>query len=108
MTRSGSMLLIALCLACGSGQAQVAPAAPSDSALAAKLGADARGMRNYVLVILKSGPARVADGPARTAMFKGHFANMERLAAEGTLAVAGPLYRQDRLARHVHPRRGER
>jgi uncharacterized protein YciI len=28
-------------------------------------------------------------------MFRGHFANMERLAAEGKLAVAGPLDGKD-------------
>ncbi len=48
-------------------------------------------MRSYVLVILKTGPNRVPDGPERDAMFQGHFANMKRLAAEGKLALAGPL-----------------
>lgn len=48
-------------------------------------------MRHYVLVILKTGPARMADGPQRSAMFEGHFANMQRLAGEGKLAVAGPF-----------------
>lgn len=62
-----------------------------DAALAAKVGADARGMRNYVLVILKSGPQPVPPGAQRDAMFKGHFANMNRLAAAGKLAHAGPL-----------------
>ena len=69
-----------------------APAPPAfDAALAERLGADERGMRAYVLVILKTGPTRVPDGPERDAMFKGHFANMERLAAEGKLALAGPF-----------------
>lgn len=69
------------------------PAAPAvaDPGLAKKLGADERGMRKYVLVILKTGPHRVPDGPARSEMFKGHFANMERLAGEGKLAFAGPF-----------------
>ena len=62
-----------------------------DAALAQRLGADERGMRSYVLVILKTGPTRVPDGPARDAMFAGHFANMERLAKAGKLAVAGPF-----------------
>lgn len=63
----------------------------ADPALAKKLGADERGMRNYVLVILKTGPTPMPAGPERDAMFRGHFANMKRLADEGKLAVAGPF-----------------
>jgi uncharacterized protein YciI len=63
----------------------------ADPALAKRLGADERGMRNYVLVILKTGPHRMPDGPARDEMFKGHFANIKRLAGEGKLALAGPF-----------------
>ena len=68
------------------------PANPKyDEALAKKAGADERGMKNYVLVILKTGPTRVPDGKERSDMFAGHFANMKRLAGEGKLALAGPL-----------------
>lgn len=74
-----------------SGIASAQAAGPFDAALAAKVGADAQGMRNYVLVILKSGPQPVPAGAQRDAMFKGHFANMNRLAAAGKLAHAGPL-----------------
>lgn len=63
----------------------------SDPELAKSLGADERGMRSYVLVILKTGPHRVPDGEARTKMFEGHFANMNRLADEKKLVTAGPL-----------------
>jgi len=62
-----------------------------DAALAKKTGADDHGMRRYVLVILKTGPTRVPDGDARKAMFAGHMANIERLAKEGKLALAGPF-----------------
>ncbi len=48
-------------------------------------------MRAFVLVILKTGPNKMPDGPGRKAMFEGHFANIQRLAAEKKLAVAGPL-----------------
>ena len=48
-------------------------------------------MRTYVLVILKTGPHRVPDGPARDEMFAGHFANINRLAKAGQLVVAGPF-----------------
>lgn len=72
-----------------SASAAVAPTYDAD--LAQRLGADERGMRSYVLVILKTGPTRVPDGEARKAMFAGHFANMKRLSDEGKLALAGPF-----------------
>lgn len=62
-----------------------------DAGLARETGADERGMRAYVLVILRTGPTRVPPGPERDAMFAGHFANIRRLAAEGKLVLAGPL-----------------
>lgn len=64
--------------------------AEHDAALAKSLGGDERGMRNYVLVILKSGPNKVTDVAERKKMFEGHFANITRLAAEKKLAFAGP------------------
>jgi len=62
-----------------------------DAALAKRVGADEHGMRRYVLVILKTGPRRMPEGKERDAMFAGHFANIERLAKEGKLALAGPF-----------------
>lgn len=62
-----------------------------DPALASALGADENGMRGYVLVVLRTGPNKVAAGAERDEMFKGHFANMKRLSDEGKLAVAGPF-----------------
>jgi uncharacterized protein YciI len=85
-----SMLTAMLALAHAS-VAQDAPPPEYDEALAQSLGADDLGMRSYVLVILKTGPNRIADGPERAEMFRGHFANMTRLADEGKLALAGPL-----------------
>lgn len=82
-----------LAIAAGAATAQDTPAKPAgfDADLAKSLGGDERGMRPYVLVILKTGPTKVTDPEARKKMFQGHFANMERLAAEKKLAVAGPL-----------------
>jgi uncharacterized protein YciI len=65
--------------------------APYEPELARSLGADEHGMKSYVLVILKTGPNKVPAGPERDEMFKGHFANMSRLSAEGKLALAGPF-----------------
>lgn len=82
-----------LCLAAsGYAVAQTAPANPKyDAQAAQRLGADSRGMRSYVLVLLKTGPNKMAPGKERDAMFAGHFANINRLAAEGKLALAGPF-----------------
>jgi uncharacterized protein YciI len=89
-------LLVAACaltmLGTPHAQAPVGPAKPAyDAELARSVAADDHGMRKYVLVILKSGPTPVPAGKEREEMFKGHFANINRLAAEGKLAVAGPL-----------------
>lgn len=62
-----------------------------DAELAKRLGADERGMKSYVLAILRTGPANIADKEVRANLFKGHFAMIERLAGAGKLAVAGPL-----------------
>ncbi|GAB2876336.1 hypothetical protein GCM10027277_52180 [Pseudoduganella ginsengisoli] len=69
---------------------QAADAQVFDEALAKSLGADQRGMRSYVYVLLKTGPKQMPAGPERDAMFKGHFENIGRLAKEKKLVVAGP------------------
>src|SRR4051794_30805725 len=76
--------------------ADVAQTAPPvlpkfDSEQVKSLGGNENGMRSYVLVLLRNGPNKMPEGAARAAMFKGHFANIERLAAERKLALAGPL-----------------
>lgn len=74
-----------------------------DPELAKKLGADERGMRMFVLCILKTGP-KDADikGDERKAIFKGHFENIRRLATEGKLAVAGPFGKNDKNYRGLY------
>jgi uncharacterized protein YciI len=88
-------LLFALLLSAPALAQDGKPSSVTDPELAKRLGADERGMRSYVLVILKTGPHRVPDGPARDEMFKGHFANIKRLAGEGKLVVAGPFGDKD-------------
>lgn len=89
---AGLAVLLTAFAAAPAAFAQATAAPPAyDEALAKALGADEMGMRPYVLVILKTGPRPMPPGPERDAMFRGHFANMTRLAAEGKLAVAGPL-----------------
>ena len=72
-----------------------------DSTLARKLGADERGMKSYVLVILKTGPAIIEKGAKRDSLFAGHFSNMDRLAAAGKLIIAGPIGSNDKSYRGI-------
>ena len=67
------------------------PPAAFDPDLAKRTGADERGMRPYVVVVLKTGPTRLPEGEARSAMFAGHFANINRLSEAGKLVLAGPF-----------------
>ena len=83
------------------------PAAKSasgyDAELAKKLGADERGMKMYVLCILKTGPKDAEiKGKERDDIFAGHFANIGRLAEQGKLAVAGPFEKNDRSYRGLY------
>jgi uncharacterized protein YciI len=74
-----------------------------DAELAKKLGADERGMKMYVLCILKTGP-RDAElkGKEREDIFAGHFANIGRLAEAGKLAIAGPFEKNDKKFRGLY------
>lgn len=102
MNRSTVALLALLLIALAAGADAAEPTAPTappatvaapafHADLARRTGADERGMRRYVLVILKTGPERMPDGEARKAMFAGHFANITRLADAGKLVLAGPF-----------------
>lgn len=64
-----------------------------NAALAQELGADEYGMRNYVFATLLTGPndANITDEEERNALFRGHFAMINRLAEEGKLVLAGPF-----------------
>jgi uncharacterized protein len=72
-----------------------------DSVLAKKLGGDERGMKMYVLVILKTGSADISDTAVRAQLFRGHFANINKLAAEGKMLTAGPLEKNDQKYRGI-------
>lgn len=69
--------------------------------LAKSVGADDYGMRNYVFCILKTGPNTGATKEEKAELFKGHMDNINKLAAEGKLAIAGPFGKNDRNYRGI-------
>lgn len=100
---TGSIFLLAIA---DIGPAQTAgtengsAATQYDAELARRLGADPYGMRSFVIAILKTGPNdATVTGEERQEIFKGHFANMSRLAGDGKLALAGPFGENDRAFR---------
>ena len=72
-----------------------------DEALAKKLGADDYGMKQYVLVILKTGENTTATSEETNAAFRGHMENIQKLVDEGKLIVAGPLGKNDKTYRGI-------
>ena len=95
------LLLLILAFVCAG--TVVAEERSFDAELAKKLGADERGMKMYVLCILKTGPKDAEiKGDERKEIFAGHFANIGRLADEGKLAVAGPFGKNDKAYRGLY------
>jgi uncharacterized protein YciI len=72
-----------------------------DKTLADSLGADEYGMKMYVLVLLKTGTAKIDDKKITDSLFAGHMKNIQRLADEGKLSVAGPLQKNDKNYRGI-------
>lgn len=72
-----------------------------DKQLADSLGGDDYGMKLYVLVILKTGTNTSASKQLTDSLFKGHLSNINKLAAEKKLVVAGPLKKNDKSYRGI-------
>lgn len=62
-----------------------------DAALAAKLKGNDNGMRMYVMALLKAGPNRDRPPAEAERLQAAHMANINRMAAEGKLLLAGPF-----------------
>lgn len=62
-----------------------------DAELAARLGADAYGMRTYVMVFLEAGDARIEDPERLAELQRGHMAHIRALGEQGHLVLAGPF-----------------
>jgi uncharacterized protein YciI len=72
-----------------------------DAIMAQKLGADDYGMKSYILVMLKTGSNETTDRAFINDCFRGHLDNINRLAKEELLIVAGPLGRNDKTYRGI-------
>lgn len=62
-----------------------------DAELATEVGADEYGMRPYVMAFLKRGPNRDMDSLEAVNLQRAHMDNIQRLAKEGKLVLAGPF-----------------
>ena len=68
-----------------------------DSIKAKKYGADAYGMKKYILAFLKRGPNQSVDSIKKQELQRAHMQNIDRLAEEGKLVLAGPFFGNEEL-----------
>lgn len=73
-----------------------------DEKLAKSLNADEYGMKKYVFCLLKSGINTTASKEESKKLFESHMANINKLATEGKLVVAGPFMKNDRNYRGIY------
>lgn len=95
ITLIGAMFLMAI-----AAYAQT-PNKNYDSVLAKKLNANDNGMKQYYLVILKTGTSGITDKPTLDSLFRGHMKNIQKLASENHLVVAGPIGKNDKNYRGI-------
>jgi uncharacterized protein YciI len=69
--------------------------------LAKSLHSDEYGMKKYVFCILKTGTNTTATKEEKAKFFEGHMANINKLANEGKLALAGPFMKNDKNYRGI-------
>lgn len=62
-----------------------------DEEAANSFGADKIGMRKYVIAFLKRGPNRPTDPKQAEELQAAHLGNIQRMAAQGKLVLAGPF-----------------
>jgi uncharacterized protein YciI len=75
---------------------------PYNQKLADSLGADQLGMKNYVLVVLKTGPKPDVSQEIRDGLIKGHFGFINGMSEKGLLLMAGPLEKNDKQYRGIY------
>lgn len=73
-----------------------------DKVLAESLQADEYGMKQYVFCLLKTGTNTTATKEETQKSFEGHMANINKLAKEGKLIIAGPFIKNNRNYRGIY------
>ena len=68
-----------------------------DPILAEQYGADEYGMKKYVLAFLRRGPNQDLDSVQKAELQMAHLKNINRMAEEGKLVLAGPFFGNDDL-----------
>ena len=68
-----------------------------DPVLAEQYGADEYGMKKYVFAFLKRGPNQDLDSVQKAELQMAHLKNINRMAEEGKLVLAGPFFGNDDL-----------
>lgn len=72
-----------------------------DEILATKLGADDYGMKKFTLVTLKTGSNTDTNKAKKDSCFTGHMTNINKLAKNKKLIVAGPIGKNDKTYRSI-------
>lgn len=96
-----NLMLLFVCIALGVSAKGQKPNSNYDAELAKKLGADERGMKMYIMVILKTGANTTATKLETDSAFAGHMANMGKLVKANKLVVAGPFEKNDKNYRGI-------
>lgn len=98
-----TLLIASLLIACVSCEQQLEEKEAEqhkgsfDPVLAEKYGADEYGMKKYVFAFLKRGPNQELDSVRKAELQMAHLKNINRMAEEGKLVLAGPFFGNDDL-----------
>ncbi len=87
------VLMLGLSISCSykGKEAPVQKTMGYDSITAYEYGADDYGMKVYVMAFLKRGPTNIKDSLKAAELQKGHLENINRLAEQKKLILAGPF-----------------